>query len=300
MSLLRPEEIARALEDVRARRAAEEPFTPAEHGSFPVIFSGDGRVIKIVPDAWRTKFEAEVAMLACAEGQLTVPTPKIVATGALDGMHWVVMTKLEGVRLGDAWGGMTSTHRRRIVRQIGALMASVHALPRRGLEGLACDWRAFVVEQRASCVERHARAGADPAWVAAMPAYLDDVLPALFGDAADAPMSADITDDHALVVDRDGEPVLSGFFDFGDALVGAPAYDLVTPVTFVVRGSRELLGDLLDGLGWSAAARTPALRKRLMAYALLHRFSDLRRDVNRLADARLASLEDVERAMWPL
>jgi hypothetical protein len=87
------------------------------------------------------------------------------------------------------------------------------------------------------------------------------------------------------------------FFDFGDALVGDPAYDFVTPVTFIVRGRADLMAALLDGYGVRGDAM---LRRRFMAYELLHRFSRIGRDVRMLAEPRdLATLADVERALFP-
>ena len=67
-----------------------------------------------------------------------------------------------------------------------------------------------------------------------------------------------------------------------------------------MRGRAELLPALLDGYGFSAAARSPSLREQFFTCCLLHRFAELRRDVNRLSDAPPATLDLVARALWPL
>ena len=58
---------------------------------------------------------------------------------------------------------------------------------------------------------------------------------------------------------------------------------------------------LLQGFGYSQADITPALARRLMTLALLHRFSDLNRQIcieNWQQKAR--DLSELERLLWPI
>lgn len=272
----------------------------ASRGSFPVFFVGSHGVVKLVPETWRPKLDAERAMLErLARVRLSVPVPELLAAGAIEGWSYLVVSRLEGVPLAEAFDTLGAGEQRTIVRALGALMAEVHEVPFEPSYPLATDWPAFVDAQRGSAVARHSK-DAPAAWVDAIPGFLEASSPRTSGFRP-ALMSADITNEHVLVR-RDGDGVeLSGFFDFGDALVGDPAYDFVTPGVFIVRGRADLFTALLDGYGVEPRERTPELRAKLMTYELLHRFSNLARDAGILEAPRaLATLEDVERALFPI
>ena len=184
-------------------------------------------------------------------------------------------------------------------------MAAIHALPdaRSGVAGRSIGQSTFVEAQRESSLERHAP-GAPPCLdrTAEMPAWLASVAPELAAPERLVPMTADLTQEAILVSESSGKVELCGLLDFGDALIGAAAYDFVSPTTFLVRGRGDLLDALLGGYGWATAARTPLLRRRLMAYSLLHRFSTIGRDTGLLAPPvrELVTLEDALSALWPM
>jgi hygromycin-B 7''-O-kinase len=90
-------------------------------------------------------------------------------------------------------------------------------------------------------------------------------------------LHADLTADNVLVSHAAGRWWVSGLIDFGDALCGDALFDLVTPALMIARGDARLLAALFDGYGLPESERSPALRRRLAALALLHRFNDLRR-----------------------
>ena len=70
---------------------------------------------------------------------------------------------------------------------------------------------------------------------------------------------------------------LAGLIDFGDVMTGWREYDLLGPGSFMAAGMPGRVRSLFRGYGYTQADITPALRRRLMALALLHRASDLNR-----------------------
>jgi hygromycin-B 7''-O-kinase len=295
-----PELLAPAIDVICARHGLPRAeVVPAASGSFPVFFAGETLVIKLVPDRWRPKYEIEkAAMLHLSACRLRVPVPDVVAAGDLDGWGYVVMSRLEGRPLVEVFRDLAADDQRRIARDIGALMADIHRAPVDAPGPLSLEWPAFVAEQTASAVKRHAD-GAPAAWLEAIPSFLERAAPLLRGFRP-ALVTADIHGDHVLLRERQGRVEISGFFDFGDAVVGDPAYDFVTPATFIVRGRQDLMASLLDGYGVAAQDRTEELRARFFAYELLHRFATLARDVGMLEERRpVAMLADVERALFP-
>lgn len=260
--------------------------------SFPVLVYRR-YVVKLIPHRWRAKFEAERTLLTLVHGKLSVATPEIVAAGELGAWSYLVMTRLAGQAASGALKTASEAEHRSIMRAVGELIARVQELPAPAT--LATNWPRFVDELVAGCAERHAKGGAKPAWTAAIPERLAGVVAELASPVRLVPMHADVHTDHILL---DDSLKVTGVLDFGDALVGDPAYDLVTPVTFFVRGRADLLAALFDGFGWTP---TPELRRRCTAYQLLHRFSDLKRDALLLTPpCEPATLDATLAALWPM
>jgi aminoglycoside phosphotransferase (APT) family kinase protein len=255
--------------------------------SFPVLVHRR-HVLKLVPRRWRAKLDAERAMLAHLHGKLSAETPAIVAEGDLDAWGYVVMTRLEGRSARAAMKTTTDEERRAIVRAVGALIAEIHALD--VPSGIDADWPGLLARARTTCASRHAAGGADPTWIAAIAARVADVE----ASGRAVPMHADVHADHVLLDER---LRVTGLLDFGDAMAGDPVYDLVTPVTFFVRGRPDLFAALLEGYG---ASPTPELLARGRALQILHRYSDLRRDVEMLVPSRrCTTLDEALAALWP-
>jgi hygromycin-B 7''-O-kinase len=287
-----------AVADVAARHGARGAVEPAGSGSFPVFFVGGGHVVKLVPARWKAKLEAEVAATRHVRAAcLAIPVPAVEGNGEIDGWGYAVLTRLGGRALGSVWPDLSPAQQAEVMVEIGAMLAELHRLPVPAVPSLAVDWPAFIHGQRDSAVARHAKGGAPPAWLAAIPELLAGALPEIARSRAHVLLHADVHHEHVLL---DDDARVCGLLDFGDAFVGDPAYDLVTPVVFLARGRAELLAALLDGYGVAPAARTPALRRRLMAFELVHRFAQLPRDVGMLGlTATPATLAEVEAALLP-
>jgi hygromycin-B 7''-O-kinase len=210
------------------------------------------------------------------------------------------MTRLEGRPLSEVAATMSVEDKTAVARDLGGLMRAMHDAEAPSGSRLALDWARFVDAQAQSAPVRHAE-GAPAAWLQAIPGWLGSVLPELTRFRPTL-ISADLHAEHVLVAERAGRTSLVGVLDFGDALIGDPAYDFVTPLAFIVRGRAPLMSALLDGYGVPAGDRTPELRRRFTAYELLHRHAQLARDVRMLdrRDRELATLSAVESALVPM
>ncbi len=287
---------------IRARHSlAAGSVTRAGRGSFGVFFLGDGLVVKLVPNRWRPQYEAELLLMPRVHGRLPVATPELVAAGDLDDWGYLVSTRVPGRPIADVLPDQEQGAMLPILRTIGGLMAGIHAIPITGLEPITPDWPAFIEQQRASVVARHDAPSTPRGWVADLRDRVDSIVPELAQPNRRVAMTADITHEAVLVAEVGGRLEVTGVVDFGDALVGDPAYDFVSPATFLVRGRRELLTALFDGYGILAEDQTDALRRRLMGYSLLHRFSTIGRDAGLVIPRRdLATLDKALEAIWPM
>jgi len=77
---------------------------------------------------------------------------------------------------------------------------------------------------------------------------------------------------HVLVEHRKGAWHISGLIDFEPAMLGAPEYEFAAVGIFLTCAEPSLLRAFLEGYG---AELDDALPLRIMAYALLHRYSNL-------------------------
>lgn len=271
------DESAAVASEVRDALGLRDELVRFSTGSVPVFAAGGERVIKLFPARGRSYFECEVAALARVDGKLSVPTPRVVDSGERRGWWYVVMTRLGGTLLSEVWGEVDARDRRRLMRETGAAVAELHALSTDDLAPLAVDWPAFVEAQRASCRERQISTGLDPSWADGVDAFLARWTPR--DDGRRVLLHTEIMREHLMVEPAERGWRISGLFDFEPAMVGAPEYELSSIAIFVASAEPGLLGTLLDAYGAEVDDELPL---RIMAYSLLHRYSNLRWYMKRL------------------
>jgi hygromycin-B 7''-O-kinase len=239
-------------------------------GSTIVFAVGGDLVVKLYEQFIRENGIVEERVLRHVDGRLGIPTPGVVARGELDGWRYVVMRQLRGRLLSDAWPDLSADARLRACQQIGRAMARLHAL---GSDAPALPgpvWAEFIPRQRPTCIDRQRAKGLGDAWLEQIPAFLASVhLP------SDAPalLHTEMMREHVMV-DDGGE--VAGIFDFEPSMLGAPEYDFASAGIFLTGGDPVLWDAFLAAYGLARTARDPEMPRRVMAYALLHRYSNLR------------------------
>lgn len=246
-------------------------------GSVPVFAVGDEHVVKLFPAEEGAFFNVERAALTRIGGTLSIPTPLLVGAGERGRWLYVVMTRLSGRSLSEAWPTIGTQDRYQLMRDVGIALAELHAIGTDDLAPLSVDWPRFVEAQRASCRERQLARGLAAPWVDAV----DDFL-ARWTPSTDGPLvllHTEIMREHLLVESRDGRWHISGLFDFEPAMLGSSEYELASVGLFLTCAEPGLLRVLLDAYGADVDDELPL---RIMAYTLLHRYSNLRWYLERL------------------
>ena len=263
-------------------------------GSVPVFAVGDEHVVKLFPPEERSFFDAEVAALTRIHGALPIPTPQVMASGERGPWYYVLMTRLAGCTLAEAWHTIDAPNRAQLMRQMGEALAALHATRTDGLDPLAVDWPGFMGAQRASSRDRQIAKGLAAPWVDSVDDFLARWAP---GDGGSRVLlHTEVMREHTLVECRDRVWRVSGLFDFEPAMVGAPGYEFAAVGVFLTCAEPGLLAALLDAYG---AAVDDELPMRTMAYALLHRYSNLRWYLERLpAQGRVGDLESLARGWF--
>lgn len=266
-----------------------------------VVFANDaGQIIKLFPPFLRHQFEAERLALVRFHGQVPVATPEILLEAEIDGWPYLVMTRLPGCSLEEAWPLLSGAERIEALARIGEIMRVAHALPTRGLESIDLGWDTFLERQIAGCERRHRRMGLPERLLADLPAYVESSRPLLPGSVVPVLLTGEYTPQNLLVTRTGGGWSITGMIDFADSCLGPAEYDLLGPGLFLAAGEADLARALLIAYGYPDAALTPALSRKLMALALLHRYSNLRVQIRIEGwESRVSSLVELERLVWP-
>ncbi|HEU4455618.1 MAG TPA: phosphotransferase, partial [Longimicrobium sp.] len=270
------------------------PGAPVEKpagGSVPVLAAGP-HAVKLFPPPFGRAAATEAAALAHVHGRLGIPTPRPVASGEMEGWHYVVMERLPGRLLSDAWEEIGEEDRAEISRRLGEAVARLHALPVDGLDVPAPEWDAFMRDQAAGCAARHASLGAPPEWVEQIPAFLaSNPLPE---SGRRALLHTEVMREHVLVDRTDGGWAITGLFDFEPAMIGDPEYD---GALLVARGDPAIVRAFLRGYGFEGDL-TPDLQRRAVVYVLLHRYSNLRWYFDLVPPRTATTFEELAAEWW--
>jgi hygromycin-B 7''-O-kinase len=261
----------------------------------------DRWVVKIFPPFHAHQWDSERRVLAHLDGKaLPVRVPGLVAEGTRsDGWSYVIIEKLTGLQLDACWPSFSLHDKERVLEQIGATMAAVHRTSLGELASLQPEWGAFLRGQRAGARERHTRLG--------VPSWFEDGLNELtrtssLDDAGGERvlLTGEYTPFNLLVRHDATGWTLTGMFDFGDAMVGPRAYDLLGPSMFSCGGDPRLVAALFRGYFDEEHAISQPERMRLMALAALHRYANFELQL-RIPSwrERANSFETLAELIWP-
>jgi hygromycin-B 7''-O-kinase len=271
---------------------------PAD-GSNVVFAVGKHHVIKLFPPYYQRLFEAELSVARDVFEKLRIATPEIYADGTLDGWPYLVMSRLQGVYLVDVWHTLEHANELSLVCELAEILAHLHTLPTHPLPLLDANWPEIVATRVSACVQRHREQEVPEYWLQQIPDYLAQAAPLYPPTFTPAIVSGDIHEYHLLVKQEGARWQLSGFFDFDDAMLGFYEYDLAAAGLFMMASRPRLLRSFLLTYGYAEADLDEALRYRLMAYTLLHRYRPFNYWLREaLAKQACSTLEEVAHILY--
>jgi hygromycin-B 7''-O-kinase len=105
-------------------------------------------------------------------------------------------------------------------------------------------------------------------------------------------LHTEIMRQHLLVShDHEGSWRLSGLIDFEPAMRGEREYEFVSVGVFAAEGDARFLARTLTSYGYHRDQLDSGLRRRLLAWGLLHRYSDLNWWMQRLPQPARPTLD---------
>lgn len=262
-------------------------------GSGPVLGVGTTHVVKWVADLYVDEVASEVLGLGAAEGKLDIATPDLVDVRRVGTWTAITMTRV----LGKSWFDVKPSlaAQSEAAKAVGASLKTLHGLamppcPRK------VNWPGFVAERLANAQDDQRRRGLAPHLVEEIPEFLSRTGIAEVAQHDVRLLHADLHHHHVML---DDNGVVTGWIDFADCFVGAPAYEMLAPGVYLAQGEAAVVRGLLDGYG------DPNLRGKSaswwLAMTLLHRFAHLQWYTQMLGLAEAPkNLDAFAERLWPV
>lgn len=232
--------------------------------------------IKVMAPLFARDMAYEVAGLECIVGRLNVDAPKILAQGVIEGWPYIVLSHVEGERIGDVWGSFNSTEKNSLARQIAKTTLELQACAANSVVRERGVWKEFIKARLENIVPHHKSKNLDPRWLEMLPTFLSQFDESEFVGKEEVFLHADLTWDHFLVSRHNDKPVISGVIDLADCRVGHSEYDIPASAAFIFKNEPASLREYLLGMGYPDSQLNQRLSEKLMAWTCLHFFSDLK------------------------
>jgi aminoglycoside phosphotransferase (APT) family kinase protein len=214
-------------------------------------------VLKVYPDDLHWKMQKEVTVIGLVRDRLGVPAPKILSADdskRLLGLNFIVMTKLDGLVLGEMEQALAPARRASAYVQIGRLLRDFHAISMEafGYIGPKGIWtahatnRGYLAHQFQRKLAEFGERGGDAGLAGRMAAHVAERA-GLF-DACTQPVLChnDLHAGNLLATIGKGDLQLTGVLDFEGALSGDPLMDVAKALYYLDDESRRAV---LDGYG---------------------------------------------------
>ena len=220
---------------------------------------GGGRCLKLYGPTSHRQFHIERAVLQTLARHIKHPAPRFVAGGErAQAPPYLIMTEVPGSSAEEVWEALSRSDQLAIAWEIGAITAAIHRLPQGKL--------ARVERQFGGRSEEIARQGVN---------RIAEI-------EAAATLSVDQRDELLRFVRANAQelvnvpPVLtqlrvSGFIDWGEAMLGPPEWDLAYHWFWTFSGDREAMGQCLQA--YYADSHRPERFARRCLIAHLYTYS---------------------------
>ncbi len=274
---------------------SEGPTSFADDGSSPVVLIGD-RVLKFFPLVFLDGFEIECQALTFLSAH-SRKSPQLLASGVFEGWNYLVMSKLPGQSLKKIWPGLDDFQKGETCYQVGRELKSIHDLSVDSAHLPGLPWTEYLVQQVRGCLARHEKLGLRNDLLQQIPNFLESTNLGLIESSAF--LHTEVMRDHVFFDQTEDQHLrLTGFLDFEPSMIGDRDYDFASDGLFLSSGDPRALRAFFEGYGNLEVAQTQAFRRRIMAFLLLHKYSNLKWYLEFMPSAD--SLEELADLRWAL
>lgn len=241
-------------------------FEFAKSGSLPVVMIGSTHVLKFFPSIFADEFKNESDALFMLNLH-HISVPKIYQTESIQSWYYILMSRLPGQSLKKIWPELNLAEKQQYTYIIGQHLKRLHDISIENKESLK-RWSDFITTQKKNCSAQQEKKKLSDHWLKQIPDFLENIE--LSWDRLSF-LHTEVMSDHVFF--EKGQ--FSGFIDFEPSTIGAPEYDFASVGLFVTGGDSLALRSFFSGYGNLELAQQKNFRRRIMAYTLLHRYSNL-------------------------
>lgn len=277
-----------AEEICRKKKIPTHQLRLAGSGSLPVFLIGSTHVLKFFPSLFEDAFKNECSALELLS-QKNVTTPQLLDCGPLQSWHFILMTQLPGQSLKELWPQLSSTEKQQACTSLGQHLRQMHEITSDSPAHLSL-WSAFAEQQKTNCVAVQRKKKLPEHWLNQIEPYLARVE---WPPTELSFLHTEVMSDHVFFSQR---RQFTGFIDFEPSMFGPREYDFASVGLFVTAGDPAALRSFFTGYGNLEESRRVDFRRRIMAYTLLHRYSNLNWYLQFMPKAE--RLEDLADLWW--
>lgn len=250
------------------------------YGSNIVYSYNNEFVVKLYASYYKDEFEREIEVLKKIESQIKlVETPKLISAGTFEGWNYLIMNELKGTLLIEVWDKISIDEKKEFSIDLANVIREFHNIPSNQFAKLDVEWQVFINKQYKNMIDHQKNSHLPQELCNTLEEYVDDSYinysPKL------KLLTGEYTPFNLLFNKVNDKWKLTGVIDFADSFLGDNEYDLLGPILFIFNGSKELTTSFLINYGFTDEELNDSFRKKLMIYAILHRFSNINYYISR-------------------
>lgn len=230
--------------------------------------------IKLMAPLFMKDMAFEISGLKAVEGQLSVPTPKILAEGFLEEWRYVIISHIEGKPIRDMWKTYSDEAKVKLAEQMALILKEISRCPTDKVIQERFQWNDFIADQYTNYESQQIKKSLPEVWLKKLGPFMRTFDLSEFQTTEPVFLHADITFDHFLVAE-DGGADVTGIIDMADCQVGHFEYELVAPCAFIFKSEPLALRKFLICCGYRESELNQRFSEKLLAWSVLHRYFSL-------------------------
>ncbi len=265
-----------------------------------IVYRVGSAWIKLMAPLFAKDMAFELAGLECAKNRISVPIPEILAQGIMEEWPYVILSHLEGERIGDVFFQLAPEDQLDLAEQIAEVTKSIHGVEANQIVAGRGDWSAFIRERLYGFEAHHKNKNLHEKWLSELPSFMAKFREEEFLSKRPIFMHADLTWDHFLVSQSGVRWNITGIIDFADCRLGHPEYEMVASIAFLFKGNRQAMRNYVTAMSISSTL-DERLSEKLLAWTVLHFFSDLNTYFSReLEEVPVGDFSSLARRVYPM
>ena len=266
-------------------------LTMKQTGTHIVFFNGI-YYIKLFCPLWKNDYISEKLLLKRLVGLEKFKVPQLIMEGKIEEWNYLIITSIRGLPLNEVSQKIQFDEKKQIIIKCGEFLNNLHKIPINGLDEINKDWQKFITNQMIKSKKKYLKSNNSNLFKTDILQFLDSNKSLSKHQFIPKLLNADLTDEHILVYLENETWKLGGFIDFGDAMIGHSAYDLIAPCLCLTYDNPILQEAFFKACGYTIDQLTRKLVDQITLYILIHPyitipnvFDDIKKEVpNNLID----------------